>query len=185
MDKQSFPEQLESERVVIKKHDLSLASTMFRYVDTDRERLRIFLPWVDGTRTVEDEVAYIKMTHDDWDNGRLFDFGMFEKSTGIYMGNVGLHTIQWEHDCCELGYWILGTFEGRGYMSESVALLEKTCFDMGFHRIEIRCSSLNERSASIPKRLGYHLDGVLRGNAVEHGRYRDTLVFGKLASVPS
>ena len=29
------------------------------------------------------------------------------------MGNLGVHTIAWESRCCELGYWILGDFEGQ------------------------------------------------------------------------
>jgi len=98
------------------------------------------------------------------------------------MGNAGVHSISWENHRCELGYWILGSFEGQGYMAEAVATIEATCFKRGFNRIEIRCSSLNERSASVPKRLGYKLDGVLREEKVEAGRYRDTLVFAKIRS---
>lgn len=180
MEKRAFPEKIESDRVVLRKHDPSLAETMFRYVDMDRERLRVFLPWVDQTKAVEDESKYIQMTHEGWANGTLFDYGMFDRTTGVYLGNAGLHTIQWDHECCELGYWILGRYEGKGYVSEAVLSLEKTCFEMGFHRVEIRCSSRNARSASIPKRLDYALDGILRENAIERGHYRDTLVFGKL-----
>lgn len=180
MDKQAFPECISSDRVVLKKHAPALAETMFRHVDMDRERLRLYLPWVDATKTAEDEVKYIRMTHEGWADGTLFDFGMFERASGKYMGNIGLHAIRWEHACCELGYWILAEFEGKGYVSESVSLQEKTCFGIGFHRLEIRCNSRNERSAAVPRRLGYALDGTLRENVVEHGEYRDTLVFGKL-----
>jgi ribosomal-protein-serine acetyltransferase len=180
MDKKPFPERLTSERVVLKKHDLSLAQTMFTYVDRDRERLRVFLPWVDLTRTVEDELVYLRKAQQDWADGMIFDYGIFNAATGVYMGNAGVHTIRWEHDCCELGYWVFGDFERKGFVSEAVTLIERTCYQLGFHRIEIRCNAKNERSASVPRRLGYQLDGVLRGNAVEHGHYRDTLVFGKL-----
>jgi RimJ/RimL family protein N-acetyltransferase len=182
LEKQHFPEAIACKRLTLKKHTLDLAQTMFAYVDQDRDRLRQFLPWVDATKTVQDEVDYIKMTHENWDNHEFYDFGIFCNETGIYMGNVGIHAIAWQHARCEIGYWILGDFEGQGFMSEAVTGLEEICFALGFHRVEIRCSSLNTRSASVPRRLGYVLEGVLRQNSLELGRYRDMLIFGKIAS---
>ncbi len=111
----------------------------------------------------------------------MFDFGLFRKADGTYLGNIGVHSIAWKHRRCGLGYWMLGAFEGQGYMSEAVGLVERAAFALGFHRIEMRCSSANARSASIPRRNGYRLDGVLRQDAIEDGAFRDTLVFSKLA----
>jgi RimJ/RimL family protein N-acetyltransferase len=153
---------------------------MYRYVDQDRERLRVFLPWVDATTSAEVEAEYIKMTHASWEKGKLFDYGLFERKTGVYMGNVGVHNIAWAHDRCEFGYWILSGFEGKGFVSEAIGALEAVCFGLGFHRLEIRCSSHNPRSAAIPGRLGYSLDGTLKEDTIEQGVYRDTLVFAKL-----
>jgi len=180
MQKKRFPELITSSRLELRKHVQDLAETMYRYVDQDRERLRVFLPWVDETTSVAAEADFIKMTHESWEKGTLFDYGIFERKTGVYMGNVGVHHIAWTHDCCEFGYWILSGFEGKGYVSEAVTALAEVSFGLGFHRLEIRCSSHNPKSAAIPKRLGYSLDGTLRENVIEQGRYRDTLVFAKL-----
>lgn len=180
MERKEFPELITSPRLELRKHTQDLAETMYSYVDQDRERLRMFLPWVDMTRSVDDETAYIKMSHASWEKGTLFDYGLFERETGTYLGNIGVHNIAWAHDRCELGYWILGKFEGKGFVSEAVEALEKVCFGMGFHRVEIRCCSINPRSAAVPRRLGYSLDGTLKENTIEQGNYRDTLVFGKL-----
>lgn len=182
MDPKKFPEQIETERLFLRKHSEELAPLMFQYVDQDRERLRQFLPWVDFTKTVEDEVDFIKMTHEKWTTSEQFDYGLFRKSDNIYLGNVGIHSISWDHQHGQFGYWILGQFEGQGYMSESVTALQKAAFNLNFNRVEIRCSSLNMKSASVPKRLGYHLDGTLRENAIELGKFRDTMVFSKLKS---
>jgi RimJ/RimL family protein N-acetyltransferase len=91
-----------------------------------------------------------------------------------------VHTISWTHESCEIGYWIAKEFEGRGYISETVKLLEDTLFQLGFHRIEIRCSSTNQRSAAVPKRLGYRHEGTLIAHQKEFGQWRDTLIFAKL-----
>ncbi|MCM2267790.1 MAG: GNAT family N-acetyltransferase [Elusimicrobiales bacterium] len=180
MEQKKFPELIGAPRLELRKHVLDLAETMYRYVDQDRQRLRVFLPWVDTTRSVDDEAAYIRMTHASWEKGTLFDYGLFERETGTYMGNIGVHNIAWAHDRCEFGYWILSSFEGKGFISEAVGALEKVCFGLGFHRLEIRCSSRNPRSAAVPRRLGYSLDGTLKEDAIEQGSYRNTLVFAKL-----
>jgi RimJ/RimL family protein N-acetyltransferase len=177
-----LPEQIAAERITLKKHSLEIAEQMFGYVDQDRERLRVFLPWVDSTRSVEDERGYIKMTHDKWASNELFDFGIFRNSDSLYLGNCGIHSIAWPHNRCEIGYWILGAFEGQGFISEAVRALEKTLFEIGFNRVEIHCSSSNARSASVPRSNGYQLEGTLRQDAIENGTYRDTFVFAKLKS---
>ena len=180
MEKKKFPQQISTERLELRQHSEDQAPTMFSYIDLDRDRLRQFLPWVDFTKAVDDSLSYIKMTLEKWDKFELFDYGIYRKSDGLYLGNVGVHTISWPHQRCELGYWILGLFEGQGYMSEAVLGLHQAAFEIGFNRVEIRCSSLNLKSASIPKRLGYLLDGTLRQDAIELDKFRDTLVFSKL-----
>ncbi len=62
MKQKKFPELIASARLELRKHVPELAETMYRYVDQDRARLRVFLPWVDKTVSTEDEAAYIKMT---------------------------------------------------------------------------------------------------------------------------
>ena len=177
-----LPESIDSHRLTLKKHRIDAAAMMFDYVERDRERLSRFLPWPPGIKSVEDEKRYIEDTHRWWKEQTLFDYGLFRKADDVYMGNLGVHSIQWRHDCCELGYWILGDFEGAGYMSEAVGALESTLFQLGFHRIEIRCDASNERSAKLPQRRGYNLDGTLRQACKVPSGYRDTMVFSKLRS---
>lgn len=181
MEKLNLLSKLEGSRIVLKKHEEDLASTMFAYVEKDRIRLGQFLPWVPFIKTVEDELNYIKHTRHCWDKGTLFDYGLFRKSDDRYMGNIGLHSIEWGNERCEIGYWILGDFEGQGYISEALRVLEEHVFQLGFHRIEVRCSSINQRSASVPVACGYLLDGVLKEDSIEHEKYRDTFVFSKLS----
>jgi ribosomal-protein-serine acetyltransferase len=176
------PEEIGGARLRLVRHTLDIAERMFGYVDEDRARLRVFLPWVDGTRTLEDECGYIRMTRENWELHQLFDYGLFRREDDLYLGNVGVHSISWQHRRCEIGYWILGRFEGQGYISEAVRALETVFFGLGFHRIEIHCSSHNLRSASVPKRCGYRLEGTQRDDRIEDGAYSDTLIYGKLES---
>jgi RimJ/RimL family protein N-acetyltransferase len=173
---------LSGERITLKKHDRLLAQTMYEYVEQDRERLSLFLPWVDYIKGPEDEKKYIESTHEKWTDGTLFDYGVFRTDSDTYMGNIGVHTIRWDHHCAELGYWILGKYEGRGFMSEAVCVLEKHLFEVGFHRIQIRCSDLNDRSEKVPIACGYLFEGTAREDCIEKGKYRNTKTFSKLAT---
>jgi RimJ/RimL family protein N-acetyltransferase len=81
-----------------------------------------------------------------------------------------------------LGYWIAQKYVGLGLVSEAVQALEKECFKVGFHRIEIRCSSRNAKSAYVALRNHYRLEGYLKDEVIENSQFRDTLIFAKLNS---
>jgi ribosomal-protein-serine acetyltransferase len=120
---------------------------------TDKIRSK-FLNWIHLIKTVNDEKQFVRASHRGWREFKKFDFGIFRKSDGVYMGTIGLHSVRWDRYSCEIGYWILGDFEGKGYISEAVRVLEATFFKMGFNRIQICCNSNNKRSARVPLVFG-------------------------------
>ena len=176
------PESLRTQRLLLRKHEVSLARRMFEFIDRDRARLAEFLPWAPSIRSVDDEEKYILQTRESWQKGQMFAYGIFlaEEGDEGYMGNVGVHNVSWSDRRAELGYWIGSPYEGRGYVTEAVRAIGEMLFEVGFHRIEIHCSTLNARSAGVPERCGYRLEGTLRENAVESGAFRDTRVYAKL-----
>jgi RimJ/RimL family protein N-acetyltransferase len=153
---------------------------MFEYVDKDRQRLEKFLPWPPFIKSPKDELKFINLMDVAWKDFKNFDFSIFRKEDGVYLGNIGVHSISWKNHWCEIGYWILGRFEGQGYMSEAVRSLEVELFKLGFNRVQIRCSTLNSRSANVPKACGYVHEGTMRKDGIDQGKFRDTHVFSKL-----
>ncbi|QLG11490.1 GNAT family N-acetyltransferase [Deinococcus sp. D7000] len=97
------------------------------------------------------------------------------------IGSSGFHALDWRVPKGEIGYWISSAHTGHGHAQEVAGALTTFGLDtLGLRRIEIRCDSANERSARIPRALGYTLDATLRHNAVaadNPARLRDTLVF--------
>lgn len=182
MEKQYLPELITCERIALKKHEVYLAEKMYQYVVEDRERLSRFLPWPPFIKSVEDEVDFINRCNESWNNQSAAHYGIYRDSDNEYMGNISVFSLNWANHHCEIGYWILGEFEGKGYMSDAVRLLEKIIFEMGFNRIVIRFDPKNERSGSIPKRLGYHFEGTLREVIIVDGEYRNLEVYSKLKS---
>ena len=162
MNKQLLPELITGTRIELQKQEIKNAEIMFEYVDSDRERLSRFLPWPKHIKSVADEIEFINRCNDSWNENKAAQYAVFSKTENIYMGNVGAFDFDWDNESCEIGYWILGQFEGHGYMSEAVELLEKALFDVGFHRLIIRCDPENSRSRSIPNRLEYVFEGTMR-----------------------
>lgn len=178
----ALPVKIKSDRITLKKHELSLASEMFAAIYHDRQRLAKFMPWAEFTKIPADCRKYIRKNTSEWKACRIFDFAMFRNSDKRYLGNIGVHHIDWNTHVCEIGYWIIGDGEGQGFVREAVSALSKALFRLGFNRIEIRCNAGNARSANVPLACGFQLEGTLRQQGVDMGQFRDTLVFGKLKS---
>lgn len=177
--KKSPSELLLGERIYLKKHSVDLTQEMFNTIQKNRNYLTKYMPWAHTTLKVEDSLDWIKTTIEEWDRKNLFDYGIFNHNKNEYMGSIGIHTMSWAHHRAELGYWLREQDQGRGYISESIRVLEKECQKLGFHRLEIRCSNNNIRSALVALRNNYVLEACLSEDAIENGQFRDTLIFAK------
>lgn len=145
-------------------------------VDASRERLEPWMPWIDGTRTIDDQRRWLQ--HVVNDQNSLEGGGLFVD--GRYVGGVGL---SWDPFRVRgsIGYWISGEFEGRGLVTRAVrALLDVGFREVGLHRIEIKAGTENARSRAIPERLGFVLEGVEReAERGSHG-FHDLVVYSML-----
>ncbi len=155
------------------------ARTLFVAVEREREHLRPWLPWVDATRTEEDTLSFIRSVLEQFSENRGFAAGIWNGPR--LAGTIGVHRIDWINRRVEIGYWLGREYEGRGIMTDACrAVLTHLFRELELHRVEIRCAATNLRSAAIPKRLGFTLDGTLREAQFVGGRYHDLLVFGML-----
>ena len=152
------------------------AEALLAAVDADRARLRVWLPWVDGTRDVEDTRSFIvgqleKLARQEELTAGLFVDSRVAGVVGVRLSPLG--------PTADIGYWIAGETEGRGFMTRAVrAVIDYLFFERGLHRVEIRCAVGNERSAAIPERLGFKLEGVERETQQLHGRFLDHNRYG-------
>ncbi|MFM6928125.1 MAG: GNAT family N-acetyltransferase [Bdellovibrio sp.] len=179
MEQKPFPGRISGERIYLQRHSSMVAPEMFKLIDENREHLK-GMPWIRSTASVENSRAWINCTLAEWDNLSLFDYGIYLTKSDQYLGSFGVHSINWEFKNCELGYWIGQQFQGQGFVSEALRMIETQCFKAGFHRVEIRCDSRNQRSAQVALKNGYSFEGELRDNSLVFGEYRNTKVFGKL-----
>ncbi len=157
----SLPSKIHGREIVLKKNVLEQAEEIFTCINSDRQRLREFMHWVDKTTTLEDEINFIK-TSEIFMGKPMRAYGMFRNDK--YIGNISVLNIDLQHDTCELGYWLHGDYEGKGLVSDAINALENELFLQGFKRIELAIEGSNERSIDVAKRNRYDYETTVHRN---------------------
>ncbi len=158
----------------------SYAAEIYAIVNHDREYLAEWLPWVDVTHSPADIVVFIRRSLEQLARNEGFHAGILYD--GQVRGTVGLKTIDWSNRKVEIGYWLAAGYQGKGLMTDACrAIVDYAFREWRLHRIEIRVAVGNRRSAAIPERLGFALEGTHRQAQRLRERWLDMQVFGLLA----
>jgi len=176
-----MPDRIDAKRLYLKRIGVDYAATLFKIISSENDRLKEHLPHLESINTEEAEKTWLAEMEKNWEDGTSFGYGIFAREYDFFLGHVAAIKVDWKHGGCELGYWVREAGEGKGYMTEAVKAIEQTLFQVGFHRIEIRVASNNNRSAEIPRRCGFQLEGRLRECIRQQDVYRDLSVFAKLS----
>jgi ribosomal-protein-serine acetyltransferase len=155
------------------------ADELFAVVDANRTYLSRWLPWVGSARDAGYSLEWIRRTREQLADNSGLQLAIID--AGAIVGVVGLWAID-ANRSATVGYWIAEDQQGRGLVSEALAALIAHAFGpLRLNRLELRAAVDNERSKAIAERLGFTLDGTLRG-AERHGdRFVDVAVYSLTA----
>ncbi|MFH1224111.1 MAG: GNAT family N-acetyltransferase [Pseudomonadota bacterium] len=174
MKKLFLPEKIKGTRILLKKNVMEQVEEIFKCIESNRSRLREFMHWVDTTTKLEDEIKFIK-TSEMFFGKPMRSYGIFYD--GKYIGNISAHNIDLEKDMCEFGYWIDGKYEGKGFMSEAISVLENALRSNGFKRVELAIERPNVRSLKVAEKNGYKYETTV--NRRKYEKDLELLVFVK------
>ncbi|WP_224417125.1 MULTISPECIES: GNAT family protein [unclassified Modicisalibacter] len=170
-----------TEAVELKLLSLDHTEQLFDLVNGNREHLREWLPWVDGTQTSTDTESFIKSALSQYEAGHGPQYVIFYE--GAMCGVCGFHPFDLANRIGGIGYWLSQICVGKGIMTSAVRSLVKTGFnEHEMNRIEIACATGNARSRAVPERLGFTFEGLLREREYLYGRYVDHALYSMLAS---
>lgn len=92
--------------------------------------------------------------------GHQFIFGVFDKKSGVYVGQVDFFVINKQLRWGNLGYHIQNQYFGKGYATEAAKLGLAAAFTkMDFHRIEAATEPTNKASQKVARRAGLLPEG--------------------------
>lgn len=119
-----------------------------------------------------------------WSERRYFFYGIYEKETSNWVGQVYIGPINWELPTFSIGYIADVAHQRKGYITEAVkAVTYMLINDLGAHRIQADCNDANIRSWKLLERCGFKREGHLRENKIgPDGNYNGDYIYGILKS---
>ncbi|MBP7582026.1 MAG: GNAT family N-acetyltransferase, partial [Vogesella sp.] len=109
------------------------ADALFTLVDSSRDSLSQWLPWVDTTRSAADSLTFIQHTQAERDAGRVHTWLIL--ADGQPAGVCDLHGVSLLNLHGSIGYWLADAYVGRGYLPQALAQVLHTAFaELGLNR---------------------------------------------------
>ncbi len=153
------------------------AQEVFALIDSNREYLGKWLPFLKMTKSVRNTIAFIEDIQKSISRELVFTITYHGKIAGL----IGFKDIDHTNRKFEIGYWISPENEGKGIVTNSC----KACIDMAFdkmkmNRVQIKCGVGNIKSSNIPKRLGFAFEGIEKAGELHNLRFIDLEVYSLL-----
>jgi RimJ/RimL family protein N-acetyltransferase len=99
-----------------------------------------------------------------------------ETKDGKYLGNVGLHRIDWINRHAEGGVFIRKDEWGKGYATEAEYMMGKHGFEMGLKKIYARIFKDNPASLRAAEKNGCQVEGELKNHIFKNGKWHDIML---------
>ena len=166
--------------IFLKELEISDAAHIFKAIDSQREYLGEWLPFVEFTKSVKDSLDYVNSVVTMPEDCKEWQFSVF--CGDDFAGLAGFKGTDRLNRKSEIGYWLRQEFQHRGIMTDSVRALIKFGFsELDLNRIQIKCAPENVESNKIPERLGFTFEGIERDSEfVRDGVFRDANVWSLL-----
>ncbi|WP_242927033.1 GNAT family N-acetyltransferase [Pontibacter vulgaris] len=164
--------------LVLREVTINDAPAIYTLIDSYRAYLREWLPFIDFSRSVKDNEAYLKsVTSEDNVTDQVFAIVYLERLVGI----IAYKTIDLLNRKLEIGYWLGEPYQGKGIMRRCCSALMQHAFEnMGINRIQIKVGEGNFKSSNIPKNLGFTIEGIEREGEFLNGRFLDLEIYSLL-----
>ncbi len=181
-DFSEFP-TLETERCLLREMTQNHAPAILKHLGNPKVKQYLNMNLF---QDIEDAKRWI-----DWMN-RYFSeqdglrWGITLKSSGEFMGSVGLHGWNRWVRFAEVGYDLAEAFWGQGYATEVTRRVIQFGWEaMNLQRIEADVVSGNDGSIRVLEKLGFQYEGTRRQRVLLGDTYHDELLYALLKTTLS
>ena len=136
-----------------------------------------WMPWAHRHYSTADAIGWIDWCEQGWDERTSFEFGIFDASSGTFIGGCGLNQFNHLHGFCNLGYWVRQSCQRRGAASAAIRALSDFGFaELPLGRIEIAVAIGNAASLGAARKAGAFEEGIARNRVKLGERFIDAHV---------
>lgn len=132
------------------------AAELFHAITVDRDKIGKWLPWAYEINSSQDEANFIKQLQA---KHEIIAWVILvnKKASGM----IDLHHIV-PHKKGEIGYWLSGSYQKRGIVTQSVlALCEYAFNELDLRYVDLKIDIQNDNSIAVAKRANFKLMGRL------------------------
>jgi ribosomal-protein-serine acetyltransferase len=168
--------------IELRQLKFSDAKDIFEAIDSQRNYLGKWLPFVESTKSITDSEMYVNsVINADADH---FEYVFTIRYCGHFAGIIGFKDTDKVNRKTEIGYWLSEEYQKKGIMTKSVDILCNFAFKaLNINKIQIKCAVGNIPSSNIPKRLNFILEGIERdGELLSGSHFVDLEIYSKLKS---
>ncbi len=152
---------------------------LFALVDSNRDHLRPWMPWLGVTTAPGDVRTFVQSTIDQRSRNDGYQCAIRQDCSIV--GVIGHHRIDWTNKLTSLGYWLSAGHQGRGIMTRAcTALIDFAFEDLELNRVEICAAVGNAKSTAVIERLGLVDEGIRRQAEWVHDHFVDLRCFAIL-----
>ena len=183
MSELDAPEQFETERLLLRVPLPGEGTIRFAAVEESRDEIGAWTFISQMEMTLSDSEARCRRDYANFLAREQFQFHIWRKDNGEFVGNIFLRYRDPYIPCLEMGYWQRTSQAGSGFMSEAAKGLAEYGFRyLGVKRMELYCDPRNQRSAKVAERAGFTFEAQLeRDWRGPKGDVVDSLVYVRLA----
>lgn len=154
-----FPQTIKTQRLVLRVilPTVENAKIGLDIIEKNRDYLENWQGHFGKLHTVEDVLEKLKHRYEQISKNEGVLFGIYLND--ILIGRIRFFDV--ENDGCEIGYWLIQSANGNGYMTEALKGLEQELFKFGFKKIKLDIDNGNNHSEKLAKNNGYKLEKIL------------------------
>jgi len=178
------PAEFTTSRLRLERPRPEHASAVMESVNASLAALR-YIGWADSAFDAERALRFCTRDAELVAAGTCLIYFAFEQGSDAFVGNLDLHSFDFDVPRGEIGYVGDARRAGSGLMFEAATAVLRLGFELGLERIEAVCDARNLRSIAFAEMLGMTREGLLRAHDRDpQGALCDDVVLAMLRGDP-
>ena len=174
---------MSNEVVKIRRYCADDIPLLFEAARESTNEMFAWVSWCHPNYTLEESRSFVLSSETAWNQKTGFGFAVFDVSSSLFLGGVGLSQFNRKNNFANLGYWVRSSQTGRGVATAATLLAAEFGFeDLGLNRIEILIAIGNVASRRVAEKAGAKKEGILRSRLLLHNRPQDGVMYSLIVA---